>query len=294
MYDKTASWTPRLFVVIILAAIFLAGCAAKKSLWGDPNTGLILQYRMSEGQALKYKISSKITQNVEVMGQSMETKINTGYVFSTRSKGLMKNNHQIGVTIDSMHVDVTSPQGPFSPGLSSVIGKSFDMTISPLGRELDLSGAESITYNMPQSGDRSIVSDFKAIFPDMAGRPVVIGDTWTTRDTINIKDSSSDIHLTFESLNTLTGFETINGLECAKVTAAVKGKLGGTGSQGGADLSFSGDIEASDTWYFAYKEGIFVQATSDGSSKGTVLVSGPQEMTIPMTMKTYFETKLVK
>jgi hypothetical protein len=83
-------------------------------------------------------------------------------------------------------------------------------------------------------------------------------------------------------------------LECAKVTAAVKGTLSGTGQQGGADLSFTGDIEASDTWYFAYKEGILVKTTSDGSTKSTITVSGPQNMTIPMTMTMKMATMLVK
>ncbi len=86
----------------------------------------------------------------------------------------------------------------------------------------------------------------------------------------------------------------MNGLECIKVTAAVKGTLSGTGQQGGADLSFKGDIEASDTWYFAYKEGILVKTTSDGSTKSTITVGGPQNMTIPMTMATKLATTLVK
>ena len=42
-------------VPVVLAITFLAGCAVKTAnLWGDPNTGLILQYQMPEDRVLKY------------------------------------------------------------------------------------------------------------------------------------------------------------------------------------------------------------------------------------------------
>jgi hypothetical protein len=48
------------------------------------------------------------------------------------------------------------------------------------------------------------------------------------------------------------------------------------------------------TWYFAYKEGIFVKMISNGSAEGTITVSGPQNMSIPMTREVKGEIKLVK
>ena len=275
----------------ILAAI---GCAAKKSLWGDVKTGLILQYRLPEKETLKYRIANQINQNLEMMGQSVATQINMGYVFSCKAKASKNDAQQLGITIDSMKVAVKTPQGDFSPDVTSVVGKSFEMTLSALGKDLELSGAEAIKYTMGPGSERSIVSDFKAFFPDMAGKPVKIRDTWTTRDTLDIKDSNSHLQMLFENLNTLQGLEVMNGLECVKVTAAVKGTMSGTGKQGGADLSFTGDIGAMDTWYFAYKEGILVKTTSDGSTKSTITVSGPQNMTIPMTMTTKMATTLIK
>ncbi|HEX9974288.1 MAG TPA: hypothetical protein VGD14_19620, partial [bacterium] len=79
-----------------------------------------------------------------------------------------------------------------------------------------------------------------------------------------------------------------------KVTAKSTGKLDGEGEQMGANLYFEGDIETKDVWYFAYKEGIFVKSISEGMTEGNVAVTGAQKMTIPMTMETKFETKLVK
>jgi len=260
---KQTFQAPLVFVLVILVIAILTGCAAKRPFWGDPKTGLILQYLMPENQVLKYQTSMESTQNFEV-------------------------------TIDSMSVNITSPQGELSPDMSSVIGKSFDMTLSFLGKELDVSGAEAIQYDMGPGGKRSIAPGFQALFPDLAGRPVKIEDTWTSKDTITDKSSNTEIHLIFESLNTLEGFETVNGLECVKITAVVTGILDGKGKEGGADLIFEGDIEGSDTWYFAYKKGLFVKMISEGLVKGTATVTGPQKMTIPLTQKIKIETKLIK
>ncbi|MCU0646243.1 MAG: hypothetical protein MUC94_18550 [bacterium] len=104
-------------------------------------------------------------------------------------------------------------------------------------------------------------SNFLTIFPDLPGKPVKIADSWTTNDTINVKEGGTEMRMTFVSVNTLQGFETVDGHECAKVTA---------------------------------KEGVFVKSISDGLSEGTVAVTGAQKMTIPMTMATKFETNLVK
>ena len=292
---RKQNFQARLVLVLVIPVIAIsAGCAAKRPFWGNPETGLILQYLMPENQVLKYQTSMASTQNMEIRGQQVEAKSNQTSVFSVTSKGQKGDNHQLKITIDSMSVNATSPQGKLSPDMSSVIGKSFDMTLSFLGKELDLSGAEAIQYDMGPGGKRNIAPVFQTIFPDMAGRPVRIGDTWTTTDTMTEKIGNVDINLNFDSLNTLEGFETVNGLECVKITAAVTGTLDGKGKEGNVDLSFEGKIEGSDTWYFAYKKGLFVKDIFQGFAKATATVTGPQNMTIPITQKSKIETKLIK
>jgi len=224
------------FSPIILTICILAGCAAKLPIWGNPQTALILQYRMAEDQVLKYKLTIEQTQDVEVMGQQMKTETKGEIAFTAKSKGLKENNQQLGITIDSMIISINSPQGELAPDMSSVEGKSFDMTISMLGKELDLSGAESIQYDLGQAGKRDLASNFQAMFPDLAGKPVKIGDTWTSKDAITEKVGTGEIKISLESLNTLGGFETVDGLECAKITVEITGTLEGEGKQGGADI----------------------------------------------------------
>lgn len=282
-------------VLVVLVVTFLAGGAVKKGdQWGDPETGLILQYRMPVDQILKYHSSEESNQRLEVMGQTIDVEANTKTAFSVKSKGLKGDNHLLGITIDSMSMSIVSSEGELSPDLSSVIGKSFDMTLSPLGKELELSGAESIQYELPTEGKTSIASDFQAIFPNLAGRSVKIGDTWTSTDTITEKSESSEVQINLESVHTLKGFETIDGMECVKITAEVTGTLKGAGEQQGMDFAIEGEMKGTDTWYFAYKKGIFVKMISTGVVESSIEVIGAQDMFIPMTQEFKGEIKLVK
>jgi hypothetical protein len=294
MIHKKAFKTWPVFLSAILAICILVGCAARRPYWGDPQTGLILQYRMAENQVLKYQLTIKQTQDIEVMGQQMKTETKGEIAFTAKSKGVKENNQQLGITIDSMSININSPQGEISPDMSSVEGKSFDMIMSMLGKELDLSGAESIQYDLGSVGKRDIASNFQAVFPDLADKPVKIGDTWTSKDNITEKIGRGEIKISLESFNTLEGFETVDGLECAKITAKITGTLEGGGNQGGADLAFKGDIEGTETWHFAYKDGFFVKQITDVFTKGNVSISGPQEMSIPLAQNMKIETKLIK
>ena len=295
MFRKQDLKTCLVFIPIVIIIGLLAGCAAKTAdPWGDPKTGLILQYRMAENQVLKYQTSAEQTQNMEIMGQSIDTQSSSESGFSVKSKGLQEGNLLLGVTIDSMSMNISSPQGDLSPDVSTIFGKSFDMTLSPLGKELDVSGAGSIKYDMGAAGTRSIESNFQAAFPDLAGKPVKIGDTWTSTDTITEKTDEIEVRINFESVNTLEGFETVDGLECVKVTADFTGTVEGKGEQMGMQLAIEGEVQGKGTWYFAYKEGIFVKDTVNFSSDSTITTSGAQAMTIPVNQETRTETKLVK
>jgi len=120
---------------VFLVICILAGCAAKTApVWGDPQTGIILQYKMPEGQVLKYESWGETHQVSDVMGQTIETDISSSTSFSAQSKGQKENNHRLTITIDGMSLKIQSTQGELEPDMSTVIGKSFDMVLSSLGK----------------------------------------------------------------------------------------------------------------------------------------------------------------
>ena len=295
MIRRQTSKTCLVSVPVILTLFILAGCAAKTAKpWGDPQTGLILQYRMPENQVLKYQSSGGMSMDMEIMGQAMEVKFDETLTFTVRSKGLKENNYLLNVTIDSMSTSIATPQGELVPDTSHVEGESFDMTFSPIGEELDVSSAESIQYEIEPGSLHNMVSKFQAVFPDVAGRPVKIGDTWTTKAVITETTNRSETLVSIESLNTIEGFETVDGLECVRIKAEFTGTIEGKSEpKPGMELESKGDLKGTDTWYFAYKEGIYVKTISNATADVTSTATA-QGITIPMKKISKSEMKLVK
>ncbi|MCX6567547.1 MAG: hypothetical protein NT147_00655 [Candidatus Aminicenantes bacterium] len=256
-----------------------------------PAASVVLEYKMPTGRALTYQTKSEEAQVMEVQGQSMDSQTTNTGTFTFKAKGLKDKNFLLGVTIDDIVLTmVSSAQGDASPNMGVVKGKSFDMVLSPLGSEVDVSGAEAITYEL--AGDsRNLSSGFKMFFPDMPGKPVKVGDTWPSSAGTEDKSSSMNIRIDFQYVNTLEGFETVEGMECARISSEVTGTITGTGNQGGADLTFSGTSKGKDVWYFAVKEGIFVKAISESKTEMSIDVSA-MGMTIPMTQTTKAEVML--
>jgi hypothetical protein len=294
MIGKRVVQTQLLIVTAIIVVALLAGCAVKKEIWGDPKSGLNLTYRMEENQILKYQVSAEEIQQLDMMGQTMETTSKSGIQFSLQSKGLKEGNLLLGITVDTMNINVSGGMaGNITPDLGTVIGKSFQMTLSPLGAEGGFSGTEELQYQLGPSGKRNIDSSFKDIFPDLADKSVKIGDTWTKTGDVTEKAGNIDVHVITESVNTLQGLETVNGLECVKIEAKTTGTIDGSGEQMGNKFTFKGTVKGSSTWYFAYKKGIFVSRKSNSDTEGTVEVTA-MGMTIPMKSKSKSEFNLIE
>jgi hypothetical protein len=256
-----------------------------------PAATVVLEYKMPAGRALTYQSKSEDSQVMEIQGQSMDTQTTNTSTFTFKAKGAKDKNFLLGVTIDDIAATVvSSAQGDMSPNMGTVKGKSFDMVLSPLGSEVDVSGAEAITYDMATE-TRNLASGFKMFFPDLPGKPVKIGDTWPSTSVFEEKTGSMSIRIDFQNVNTLEGFEAVDGMECGRISSQVTGTVTGTGNQMGADLTFSGTSKGKDVWYFAVKEGIFVKAMSE-STTGMSIDVAAAGMTIPMTQTTKAEVKL--
>jgi hypothetical protein len=276
----------------VAAILVLTGSAIPKTgPSGKAEESVVLEYKMPTGEVLRYLSTEEMTQVSEAMGQKIESLVTTTGTYSFRPAGRKGQDHLLKVTIDDMAVSITGTQGDLSPDMNSVKGKSFDMVLSPLGAELDVSGAESITYETV-TGPRNVAMTFKTFFPDLPGKPVKIGASWPSNDVIDEKVGPVDLHFDFQNVNTLEGFETVDGRACARIKTTVTGTISGTGSQQGADMLFGGTMKGTDLCYFALKEGIFVKTTSEITTDMTISISGAQSMTIPMTQIRKSEVKL--
>lgn len=278
-------------VLILAAGATHAGPSASRA--SDASAAgraeVVLEYKMPEGRVLRYQAKEESREIIDVMGQVIESTTTSTSAFSFEAKGRKDSNYLLGVTIDDMSSSIASMMGDMSPDMRPVIGKSFDMVVSPLGIEIDVSGAEALTYESP-TGTLNLASGFKVFFFDLPGKPVKAGDSWPTNFVIEQKSDAMDVRIDMQSVNTLEGFETVDGMECARIIAKNTGTISGVGFQQGMDFDISGTITGTETWYFAPKEGIYVK--SQGEYGGDVMVSA-SGMTFPMTQTQTSEVKLV-
>ncbi|MFC1502221.1 hypothetical protein ACFL6A_02300 [bacterium] len=282
--------------IIILAVAFLAGCAAKKPFWGDPETGLVFQYRLSSGQAVTFESNTMDVQSMEMMGQAVDTETNVTSNYTVQGKGLDKDKNILSeAKFNSLTIDVSSPQGDMDIDTSPVIGKPFGVTFSPLGKELDYSGIDStMMISMGQAGNRSIKDLFRNPLQDLPDHPVKIGDSWMDIDSLTTPQGGLDITIKTENELTFEGFEEVEGIECAKITVKGNGTIDGSGQQMGMDVALEGDLEIGGTLYFAYKKGMFVKTITETFTEMTAALSGQMNMTIPITQESKSEVNLIQ
>jgi len=282
--------------IVVLAVAFLAGCAAKKPFWGDPETGLIFQYRISSGQVLTYESNSMDVQSMEMMGQAVDTETNVTSSYTIQGKGLNKDKNILTeAKFNSLTIDVSSPQGDMDIDTSPVIGKPFGVTISPLGKELAYSGIDStMMISMGQAGNRSIKDLFRNPLQDLPDHPVKIGDSWTDKDSLTTPQGGLDITIITNNTLTFEGFEQVEGFECAKISVKGTGTIDGSGQQMGMDVALEGDLEIGGTLFFAYKKGLFVKTETETFTEMTAALSGQMNMTIPITQESKTKVNLIQ
>jgi hypothetical protein len=282
------------FALILMTGFVLAGIAADKPAGIAPQEAVTLAYQFPAGKTLSYKESSTQNQNMDIMGQTMTTVSASSLEFTLNLKGMKGQDFELSAVIDAGMTNADTPQGSVSTDMSPVIGKGFDMIISRLGREIDVTGATALKVDSPNGGQRDISSTFQPFFPDLPDKAVKVGDTWPSEDMVVQKEGSGETRMKLANQNTLDGFETVDGYECARVKVVAKGTLEGNLEQQGMSMTVGMKLDSQGTWYFAIKEGIYVKSEYKGTLNGTIEVGAPANMSIAMTGETTGQTNLIK
>jgi len=275
--------------LVVLGLIFaLAGVSAAQ----DRGAAVTLAYQFPEGKTLSYRATAGEKQVMQVNGQDVNSDTQSSLEFTTKPKSAKDGVFVISVTLDGMKIQARSPQGEEIPALGHIPGKSFDMSVTRLGKETDASGAAAITF-VTGTVSRDLSSRFQAFFPDLPDRPIKQGDTWPSQDAVTEKTGEGDIFVSMNHVNTVDGFETIDGIECARIKTDSKGTLKGNLEQGGASLTLDGTMTATTSWYFAIKQGFLVKSDTKAALTGSLVVA-QANMTIPVTGESTEEVRLVR
>lgn len=280
-------------VPLIFAGVFLTGCSTQKSLWGDEQTGLILNYRMAPDLPLTYQVTSTMTQKMNVMGQSFKVTSDDAVSFLFEPLNSKSKKTDLKVTVESFYMKITHAGGEIIPNSSDLTGKSFTMSVSSLGKEMNIEGADEICYDMGQEGKRSITPYMQAFFLDLPDHPVKVGDTWESKDVITDKSETSELALYYTNQHKFEGFENFKGHECIKVINTFSAGIEGNGMQQGMEFVTTGTLEGTETWYFAYKEGILLKSEVNGTAS-TQTVAEAQKLEIPGEREFSIVTELME
>ncbi len=281
------------WIMIAAIAISLAGCAVKKAPWGNTKKGMTMKYQAPPDKTLNYRTTASFEQEMEVMENKIRITANSDQLLEMMPITDKSNDLDYMVTIAELASNITTPKGDVVAKTEDVIGKSFNLTLSQYGEELDYSGAENIIYDYGTGDTKSISSEIQSFFPNLPGYSVKPGDSWESTDKVTEKSSSGILNIEFNNVNTFEKIEIYKGYDCMKINVVFDGILEGTAEQEGMQLITSGTIAGTGIWYFAYKEGLLIAQESAGTGITNTEVKGPQEMTLPATrefvMKSFLE-----
>jgi hypothetical protein len=92
----------------------------------------------------------------------------------------------------------------------------------------------------------------------------------------------------------LAGFDTINGRECVRIRAELRGRL----EEGGVKMSRAPDMTAqffgNGHWYFDHEEGVLLSGSMTIDGRGEMATSGGQGPPARITQKMTIVTELLE
>lgn len=280
---------------IVVLSLTLAGCAAQKPMWGDQETGFILKYNIVKDQALNYKSTAEANQTMEMMGQSMKTSQNFSMDYGIKGTGTDdQNNLLTQVTINDFNISMSSMQGDRTLETSGLKGKSFGVTFSPIGKATGFNGIDDlpkIDFGQMSGGEQSVNQYFQNLLPELPEDPVKVGGTWADQKENKLQQGPLEITIKTDATSALDGFETVKGMECVRIKTQANSIIQGSGDMMGNKITVNGTRKSTSTWYFAYKKGLFIKASTDEDQNMKIELGAMGEM--PQTVKTKAEVELV-
>ncbi len=245
---------------------------------------LKMEYNYPADKPVKYLNVSKIVQTMDINGMEMLVNISQVLGCSVKSAGKQDNNLKLEIVIDTLAQDIESPNGSSGGALTEATGKVISMVISPAGKEIDLSEADKVVFNIPGSGESNATQFLTDYFPDMPAGNVKPGDIWTSSDSINTTSTSSTIKSQINTENKFEGIENIDGIDCAKISSTLSGTQIMKTQSEGMDIRTSGSFTGTCVVLFAIKEGYFFKQTVNTKLTGTIELTFPENMTFPVVM----------
>jgi hypothetical protein len=280
---------------LLLSLAALSGCAGKQQQVSDlPPTDLTLEYRVPDDKPLRYRTIFEQTHRMDLQGDSREFVFNKALEFSMQAEGSDEDSQKLTVTVHSLMIELDTPRGPIQKRVNELEGKSFGMVVSPLGEELKFSGVSAVKYDLPPAGVQNVQSEFEAFFPDLAGRSLAVGDSWAIETQVADTAFNSGKKINLQIVHTFEGFETVDGMNCAKITTVLEGSLDDSGERMTRAPEMTAKFTGSGVTYLAHEEGWLVRTSTTLRGSGVSASGGGQGPPGEMSQEIKVDTHLLQ
>jgi hypothetical protein len=236
----------------------------------DNPASVKLFYNYPTDHTVKYLSNSKIVEDMDINGQSMKVNVTNVLGCTIKAAGMQENNTRLEITIDTLDQTIDVMGGISGGPVKEVIGKTFSMIVSPEGKEMDLSGAEQVTFVSGNGNNSNAGQFFDDFFPDIPAGPISPGFTWSSSDSSISTTSSMTRKELVKSESKFEGFEKVGEINCAKITFIISGTQEMKTQSQGMDIKTYGPFTGKGELYFAPAEGYFIKQVVSTRLQGTL------------------------
>jgi hypothetical protein len=281
-------------LALMMSFSFNSSLSAQKNKNQKKKDGIKLVYNYPAGIPVKYQTNSNVLQKMDINGQTMETNVSSVLGCTINSKGNKENNLLLEVTIDTVGQIVESPMGSQGGAFADAKGKSFTMTLSQTGKEIDVTEAQSIVFKVETGGSSDAMQSFSDFFPDLPEESLTQGYTWISNDSVNGKSGGAEIMMTIKAENKFDGFEMAGDINCIRISSVLSGiRVIKTQTQG-MDVKASGPYTGTSILLFSQEKGYFIKKTVDTKMSGMIELTTPESMSFPLEMDISSVSELIK
>jgi hypothetical protein len=265
-------------LVLILSGIYF------NALSQNTGAAVKLVYNYPVDKAIKYLNNTVMAQIMDMQGQSMQVDVTSAFGCSVRTAGKQDNNLKIEIRIDTLGQTTNSPMGGSGGAIQDIKGNTCNIIISPEGKIIDMSETAKLVYTTEGSGQSNMSQNLSDFFPVLPTKPVTTGDTWNMTDSVTVKSTSMTMKTLDNIVSKLEGFETVNGIECAKISGVHSGTITMNVQNQGMDIFIKGPFTGTSEFWFAIKEGYFIKLSSATKVTGNLEISSPETMSMPIVL----------
>ncbi len=250
------------------------------------------EIKLNKGDTLIYLIQTNVDMTQSMMGQDINMNV------STQSKNIITVN-DIDKN-DYYHLSQLSKEMKVNMKMDQMDSTMFIPDINNLP-VLVMSKKGNILHKVVSTNEKgqTMGNDFGDVtasspFIEFPDRKISESESWETLQNDTVNFMGGDLITNAKTVYTLIGTDNKEGVKCLKVNHKTTANNEGTTNMQGMDFAIEGTTVMEGTTWIDSKTGIPVFIDGTAESQMTLLLSGQQNMTIPLTYKTTFTKKLLK